>query len=177
MPLYIPDYLADTSHLSAEEHGAYLLLIMAYWMQNGLPDDDERLARVAKIPSERWPAVRAVIRPFFGEGWYHARVEEERAKAEKTYMDRSEAGRKGGKARSSKQSFKQNDDFASSKTEAGLEANDVAKSKPGTSNHNHNHHTSPFQERGDESPTRTHARTREGDQTNGYADAKKNAGA
>lgn len=32
MPLYIGDFIADTAHLSAEETGAYILLIMHYWV-------------------------------------------------------------------------------------------------------------------------------------------------
>lgn len=68
MPLYIGDYLADTLHLEAEEHGANLLLLMTMWRQGGsLPSDSERLRRIASVPSDHWPAVWAAIEGFFDE--------------------------------------------------------------------------------------------------------------
>lgn len=68
MPFYTDAYLADTHHLSAEEHGAYLLLILTTWRHNGIPprDDDRVLARITKIPLRRWKShVRPQLEPFF----------------------------------------------------------------------------------------------------------------
>ena len=92
MPLYIADYLADTAHLSAAEHGAYLLLIMHYWRKGGLPDDDAQLARIARMSPEEWSKVRPIIEAFFEPGWTHKRIEKELAEVKQ----RTEAGRKGG---------------------------------------------------------------------------------
>ncbi|EEU6049585.1 DUF1376 domain-containing protein [Salmonella enterica] len=64
MQLYIADYLADTMHLSAEEHGAYLLLMFNYW-QTGRAIPKSRLAKIARISSERWGAVEESLREFF----------------------------------------------------------------------------------------------------------------
>jgi len=69
MPFYIADYLADTAHLSAAEHGAYMLLIMHYWQKGGLPDDDAQLARIARMSPEEWSKARSIIQAFFGSGW------------------------------------------------------------------------------------------------------------
>lgn len=71
MPLYIGDYLADTRHLTTEEHGAYLLLLMTYWRIGGpLPDDDVKLSRMAGLTLKRWLGMRKTIIEFFraGEG-------------------------------------------------------------------------------------------------------------
>jgi hypothetical protein len=80
MPLYIGDYLADTSRLTTEQHGAYLLLLMDYWRSGRLPDNDQVLAQIAKLPLETWLIHRGILQGFFeasnGE-WIHSRVEKE----------------------------------------------------------------------------------------------------
>lgn len=106
IPFYPADYLRDTRHLSAEEHGAYILLICAYW-QTGKPlaDDDERLARLASVSAERWVSVRRTLAPFFiveaGE-WQHKRIEAELAKAHDKIDKARRAGEASGKARAPK---------------------------------------------------------------------------
>lgn len=77
MPLYVADYLADTGHLSAAEHGAYLLLIMHYWQNGGLPNEDRRLARICRMSPDEWAEARETLFDMFDDGWKHARVEEE----------------------------------------------------------------------------------------------------
>lgn len=81
MPLYVADYLADTRHLGAVEHGAYLLLIMHYWQTGGLPDDDTQLARIACCTAAEWRKIRGVVANFFEPGWKHGRVNDELLKA------------------------------------------------------------------------------------------------
>lgn len=92
MPLYVGDYLADTAHLRAAEHGAYLLLMMHYWSKKALPSDDESLARIARMTLGEWRKARPVIAPFFGENWKHKRIEFELTEAARI----ADAGRKGG---------------------------------------------------------------------------------
>ncbi len=81
MPLWIGAYLADTQHLSRDEHGAYLLLIMAYWRGGApLPDDDKRLASIVKAGLREWKTLRPVLAEFFvvGDGlWRHKRIDRE----------------------------------------------------------------------------------------------------
>lgn len=92
MPLYVGNYLADTRHLSTVEHGAYLLLIMHYWVKGGLPDDDKQLARIAGLADRDWRAVRQNIASFFGNGWQHKRIDAELERADnvsRTYASRA----------------------------------------------------------------------------------------
>jgi uncharacterized protein YdaU (DUF1376 family) len=81
MPLYVADYLADTAHLSAAEHGGYLLLIMHYWQTGGLPIDDAKLARIARMTTAEWRRTRDTIAPFFADEWRHKRIDTEIARA------------------------------------------------------------------------------------------------
>ena len=94
MPLYVADYLVDTAHFSALEHGAYLLLIMHYWSTGALPDDERLLARIAKLTPQQWQKARTIIHPLFHSGWKHKRIDFELDEAERL----SAAGRSGGLA-------------------------------------------------------------------------------
>lgn len=68
MPWYIADYLADTMHLTVEEHGAYLLLIGHCWMQGGsLPNDERRLRAISKLDPQQWKTSWPVLCEFFVE--------------------------------------------------------------------------------------------------------------
>ena len=65
MPLYIGDYLADTSRLTTEQHGAYLLLLMDYWRSGKLPDKDQVLAQICKLTPDAWSNAKAMLSQFF----------------------------------------------------------------------------------------------------------------
>lgn len=91
--MYWGDYLRDTSHLSAAEHGAYLLLIGHYWTSGApLPADDGKLARIARMAGAEWKRARDTIAEFFQVAdaqWTHRRIDEELAKAAKRYAERA----------------------------------------------------------------------------------------
>lgn len=67
LPLFGSDYLADTRHLTTEEHGAYLLLMIAAWRQDdcGLPLDDKKLSRITGLSLRKWMTIRATILEFW----------------------------------------------------------------------------------------------------------------
>lgn len=98
MSFHIGDYLKDTSHLRAAEHGAYMLLIFHYWATGGLPDDDRQLASIARMTDAEWRRAKPTIRPLFGEDWRHKRIDAELATAQAKYERRANAGQKGGNA-------------------------------------------------------------------------------
>lgn len=80
MPLYIGDYLADTMHLTTENHGAYLLLIMAYWKNGGeLPGAG--VQAITRLSGDAWSNAQAVLGNMFSiqesGNWKHDRIDRE----------------------------------------------------------------------------------------------------
>lgn len=101
MQLYVADYLADTAHLTTEEHGAYLLLLFSYW-QTGKSLREDRLASVARLSNERWTDVERTLKEFFhvSKGtWTHFRVEADLEKVGTKSKKNSDAGKASAKAR------------------------------------------------------------------------------
>lgn len=103
MPLYIADYLRKTMHLTRDQHGAYLLLLMACWDRGGrLPNDPGQLAGIVRATAGEWKRLSPIILPFFkidGPHLVQDRVIEEHEKAARLSEARREAGKQGGRPR------------------------------------------------------------------------------
>lgn len=111
MQLYVADYLADTSHLTAEEHGAYLLLLFSYW-QTGKPLRIDRLSTVARIPNDRWASVEDTLSEFFHvtpTHWIQFRVESDLEAVNSKVVTASNAGKASAKAKALKKQQELND--------------------------------------------------------------------
>lgn len=114
MQLYVADYMADTRHLTCEQDGAYMRLLMAMWRSGGsLAADHAQLARIVGLSASRWIKIREDIMAFFDEsdGFItQGRLAREYRKAEEKSAKRSEAGKSGADAkyRKSKESAKAN---------------------------------------------------------------------
>jgi uncharacterized phage protein (TIGR02220 family) len=110
MQFYVADYLADTGHLTTEEHGAYLLLIFNYW-QTGKPLRKDRLSTVARLSNDRWILVEQSLKEFFhdnGETWAHFRIEGDLVSVQESVDKASKAGKASAAARQRKKELKDN---------------------------------------------------------------------
>ena len=107
MQLYVGDYLGDTRHLTTEQHGAYLLLLMAMWSSEGeLPNDEAKLARMAGVGLAKWRKIGPDVTAFFtveGAVITQKRLRKEREKWESKSATRREAGKRGGDAKALKE--------------------------------------------------------------------------
>lgn len=102
MQLWIADFVGDTLHLTSEEVGQYMLLLMAMWRNGGyLPDDAGKLARIARGP------VSDGVMAFFSKCPANASVCQKRLlaeldKARAKQKARQEAGKAGAEAKALK---------------------------------------------------------------------------
>jgi uncharacterized protein YdaU (DUF1376 family) len=98
---YIGDYGRDTTSLSLAEHGAYALLLDAYYAdEHALPADLGLLNRICRATDKaEQAAVKRVADKFFpvnGDGLRHnARADRELGKAKNAIEQMTEAGRRG----------------------------------------------------------------------------------
>ena len=128
MQLYIADYLGDTPHLTTEQHGAYLLVLMAMWRAGGfLPNDPTKLARIARLSPRRWKAIATDLMPFFaveGDQITQKRLRSERQKVEEISEKRRAAGMAGAEAKSLK-----TNKTASANGQAGLKHSQISDTR------------------------------------------------
>ena len=122
MKLYIADYLADTTHLTRDEHGAYLLLLMALWRAGGkLPRDPVKLSRIAKCTPAEWDQIDPVVMEFFKVGG--GSITQKRASQEiAKYQGVVKGSKSAGKASAAKRANKNNEQ-ASTDVEKPLNGN------------------------------------------------------
>jgi len=112
MPVYVGDYLSDTMHLTTEQHGAYFLLILAYWKNRGaLPEN--RIQGIVNINGNSWTINRPILEELFDTQsfpgkWYHKRIEEELKNA---LLRRQAAENRGKRGMESRWKKKDGDDF------------------------------------------------------------------
>lgn len=62
-PFHIGDFLGGVMHMDGTEIGAYTMLIVAHYQAGiqGLPDDDKKLAQIARLPIKKWLEIRATV--------------------------------------------------------------------------------------------------------------------
>lgn len=137
MPFYIGDYLADTMHLTREQHGAYMLLIFAYWRRGEpLPDDDRQLAATVRATLAEWRRLRPVMAPFFqiSDGrWTHRRIDAELGSAVSISEAKRQAGRRGGQAARGRSGRPKNNSSGNGEKIAELIADELQNNTPSPS--------------------------------------------
>ena len=130
MPLKIEPWTKKTARLSLAERGAYMDLLLAYWVGGPLPaDDEDTLKRMARCTDKEWKQVRVKVLSFFtrdGDMLRQGRADEELADAAARYERRASAGRSGGQAKA-KQTPKQNPSNATAELQASYKEHSLRR--------------------------------------------------
>ena len=103
MPFYPGDYLGDTMHLTLEQHGAYVKLMLCMWRTGGwLEDDPKKICQILSITKGRWAKLKPSIERFFiyQDGKFsQQRLLKEREKAREKSAKNSSSGKLGAEAK------------------------------------------------------------------------------
>ena len=100
---YAADFLTDTSEWSIQEIGIYIRLLSSQWINETLPKDLKRLARIAQCEyseiNESWPVLKKKFKTDNNGRIYNQRLEDERKKQKDFREAKSKAGKKGAEVR------------------------------------------------------------------------------
>jgi uncharacterized protein YdaU (DUF1376 family) len=102
MPLYVTQFLADTTHMTATQGWAYINLLCAMWRSDDgtLPNDNAVLARVSKVHPPLWEKAWNAIKHLFdvdGDRVTSAALQAELGKANAKIVMKRAAAAVGGK--------------------------------------------------------------------------------
>jgi uncharacterized protein YdaU (DUF1376 family) len=104
-PFYVGDYLADTMHLTTQEHGAYLLILCHQWRQGHI--DEAELTSVCRLDADTWSNTYVRLKKLLSidqEGrWFSSRLDREKATWTEKHEKAREKARKAIQTRWSRQ--------------------------------------------------------------------------
>lgn len=94
LPVFGDAYLADTQHLTLEEHGAYFKLLLICWRTENceLPLDEKRLATMLGVTAKKWAVIGPTVMAFWTQtqtGWQQNRLTKERRRVEKSIKQKT----------------------------------------------------------------------------------------
>lgn len=140
-PVATDALIADTTHLTTEEFGAYTLLMIAQWRSNGekLPFADAKLARIARLSLRSWQRVRPTLAQLFEitpDGWSQKRVAKDFLSISEKIKKNRTNGALGGKAKALKS---HSSDVAVANNSPAGSPEQNSKRSSTNQNHNQNH--------------------------------------
>ena len=81
-------FTGDTAHLTTEETGAYLLLMLAYYRsEKPLPARDRALAAICKLPIDQWLEAKITLAEFFHRAGWRLAPRADRVRAGRAYPE------------------------------------------------------------------------------------------
>lgn len=155
MKTYIGTETAVTSHLTAEEFGAYERLRRHFWQHGGLPEDDDRLARITGLSLLRWQELASAIVPLIASALPN--LSQERSSSVNKRLQKINAGKKGADVRWQKDGTT----IENGRTNANANGKDMANAMAEAMDNQWPSASASYEERYEERLSPTHVHTRE----------------